>query len=134
MKSLLVKKMLILTLLISVTIPAFPGLAYNRFMSDLSAGDLFITTVELQKKAKVKKHQSARKAQKKQAAKDNKIQKNYEKYGVYERDNQRQAMEIQTPAVRERMKQNIRDANANYKAKKRSNAIRTKKGAKKYRR
>lgn len=126
------KKTLILILLISVTIPAFPGLAYNRYMSDLPAGDLFSTTAEMQKKAKVKKPQSAKKAQKKQAAKDKKIQKNYEKYGVYERDNQRHALEIQTPTVRERMKQNIRDANANYKAKKKSNTARTKKGAKKY--
>lgn len=83
-----------------------------------------------QKKAKIKKPVSAEKAKKQAEERDKKRKKEGEKYI---KENRERSLEIQTPEVRERMKQNVKDANANYKAKKKSNASRTKKAGRRYR-
>jgi predicted DNA-binding helix-hairpin-helix protein len=82
------------------------------------------------KKTKIKKPMSAVKAQKQAEAKDKKRRKESDKYI---KENQERSLEIQTPEVRERMKQNVKDVNALYKAKKKNNASRTKKAGRKYR-
>lgn len=58
--------------------------------------------------------------------------KNDKAYASYVKENQKRSIEIQTPEVKARMKQNIKDANSNYKSKHKSNAARTKKAGKKY--
>lgn len=73
---------------------------------------------------------SVKRTQKKQAANDRKLKKDYEDFV---KSNQQRSIEIQTPEVRERMKQNIKNADASYKAKKKHNSNRTKNAAKKYR-
>ena len=72
---------------------------------------------------------AARKARKKQEAKEKKQDKEYENFV---RNNQKRSIEIQTPEVQERMKQNVKDANAKYKARKKTNASRSKKTGRKY--
>jgi hypothetical protein len=83
-----------------------------------------------QKKTKVKGPKAAMKAQKAADKKEKKQDKDYAKFLKY---NQKRSIEIQTPEVKARMKQNIKDANASYKAKKKSNSTRTRKAGKKYR-
>jgi transcriptional regulator of nitric oxide reductase len=70
-------------------------------------------------------------AKKKQEAKDRQLKKDYEKFV---KDNKKRSFEIQTPEVQERMKQNQKDADAKYKAKKKANTAKTKRAAKKYKR
>lgn len=82
------------------------------------------------KKAGIRKPVSAEKARKKAEAKEEKRKKDGEKYI---KENRERSLEIQTPEVRERMQQNVKDANARYKAKKKNNASRTKKAGRKYR-
>ncbi|MCX6301132.1 MAG: hypothetical protein NTW82_03020 [Bacteroidia bacterium] len=82
------------------------------------------------KKAKIKRPVSAEKAQKAADAKDKKRKKDSEKYI---KENQKRSIEIQTPEVQERMKQNVKDADARYKDKKKNSTARTKKAGKKYR-
>ena len=82
-----------------------------------------------QKTVKVKGPKAAEKAKKEQAAKKKKQDKDYDKFV---RNNQKRSIEIQTPEVKERMKQNIKNANSNYKAKQKSSASRTKTGGRKY--
>lgn len=72
---------------------------------------------------------AAVKAKKKQEAKEKKKKKDY---AEYVKGNQKRSIEIQTPEVQERMKQNVKDANSKYKARKKSNANRTKKAGRKY--
>lgn len=129
MNGLLIRKLFLFTILISVTIPAFSDCKFYRYASGIPDGELFSKSYEMQKKAKVKKPVSAKKAQRKQEAKEKQRDKDY---ADYVKENKKHALEIQTPVVRERMKQNVKDANANYKAKKKSSAAQTKKGAKKY--
>jgi hypothetical protein len=81
------------------------------------------------KTVKVKGSRSVENAKKKQAAKDKKHDKDYEKFV---RENKKHSMEIQTAKVKNRMKQNIKDSNSSYKAKKKRNTAGTKMGRKKY--
>jgi DNA repair exonuclease SbcCD nuclease subunit len=83
-----------------------------------------------QKKDKITGSRSVKKVQKKQSAKEKKLDKDYEKYV---KENRERAIEIQTPEVKERMKQNFRDADARYKAKKKKTVSSTRKAEKKYR-
>ena len=82
------------------------------------------------KKAKLKRPVSAEKAQKKAEAKDKARRKDSAKYIE---ENRKRSIEIQTPEVQERMKQNVKDANARYKAKKKTTSSRTRKAGRKYR-
>jgi hypothetical protein len=70
------------------------------------------------------------KAKKKQEADEKKRERDYKKYV---KENRQHALDIQTPEVRERMKQNRKDANLNYKNKKKMIASRSKSAGKKYR-
>jgi hypothetical protein len=90
-----------------------------------------VITVPLlqQKKAKVRKPMSAKKAQKQANAKDKQRKKESDKYL---QENRKRSIEIQTPEVQQRMKQNVKDANTRYKAKNKKNASRTKKAGRKY--
>jgi hypothetical protein len=81
------------------------------------------------KSVKVKGPRAAEKSKKDQEAKQTKIKKDY---GKYVKENQKRSIEIQSPEVKARMKQNIKDADSNYKAKKRSSATRTRRAGKKY--
>jgi hypothetical protein len=81
------------------------------------------------KKTNIKKPMSAKKAQKQAEAKDKKRRKESDQYIKW---NRKRSIEIQTPEVQQRMKQNVKDANARYKAKKKNSTSRTKKAGRKY--
>jgi len=83
-----------------------------------------------QKKSKVSKPKSARKVQKEADKKEKQQDKDYAKFV---KENKKRSIEIQTPEVKARMKQNVKNADANYKTKKKNNASRTKSAGKKYR-
>ena len=110
MNGLSVNKSLIFIILIVLASPAFSEdiMCPNGNLSNW-AGETLNFLVQ-KKKAKVKKPGSAKKAQKKADAKEKKRDQDYAKFVKESRNH---AQEIQTPAVRERMKQNIKDSNAN---------------------
>jgi hypothetical protein len=81
------------------------------------------------RKTKIKKPMSVKKAQRLQARKERKLKRDYEKTI---KENRKRSLEIQTPEVRERMKQNLKDANSRYKDKRKTNTSRTKKAKRKY--
>ncbi len=118
--------MLVLMLAVSVC-NAYPVLKD----SVLKDGSEMVTAQQSRKKKdKISKPVSAEKAQKKAEAKDKKRRKDSDKYIE---ENRKRSIEIQTPEVQDRMKQNVKDANARYKAKKKNNATRGKKAGRKYR-
>jgi hypothetical protein len=59
-----------------------------------------------------------------------KLKKDYDKYV---KENQKRSIAIQTPEVKERMKQNLKNSDTSYKAKQKHTAARTKKAGRKYR-
>jgi len=131
MKGLPGKKILILMLAASASVTLYSESDFGGYVSATRECGMFIVPSVQKMKAGVKKPQSAKKAQKAQEKKEAKMDRDYEKYV---KENRKHALEIQTPTVRERMKQNVKDADANYRAKKKTNSSQTRKGAKKYRR
>jgi hypothetical protein len=73
---------------------------------------------------------SAKNVKKKADAKEKKKKR---EYAQYIRENQKRSLEIQTPVVRDRMKQNLKNSNSKYKAKKKNNSTRSRKAEQKYR-
>jgi hypothetical protein len=73
---------------------------------------------------------SAKASRKKQEANDKKLKK---EGAIYVKKNRERSIKIQSPEVQARMKQNVKDSEAKYKAKKKNNSTRTRKAGKKYR-
>jgi uncharacterized protein YaiL (DUF2058 family) len=73
---------------------------------------------------------SVKNAKEKAAKKDKERKKEGAKYV---KENQKRSIEIQTPEVKARMKQNIKDADSNYNVKHKKSAHRTRKAGRKYR-
>jgi hypothetical protein len=90
---------------------------------------LFGKTLGNKKEAKVKEPRSVLRAKKKQEAKERKLKKDYAK-GV--KRSQKRTLEIQTPEVQARMKQNQKDATVRDKTKKKTIRAGSKKAARKY--
>ena len=79
---------------------------------------------------KIREPRAADKAKKNAGASERKNKRENEKFV---KANRERSFEIQTPEVRERMKQNVKKANERYKAKRKKTASRSRKAAKKYR-
>ena len=62
-----------------------------------------------------------------------KVKKQKKDFAKYVKENQKRSIEIQTPEVKARMKQNIKDSDANYKAKKKKSTSGTRSAGRKYR-
>lgn len=82
------------------------------------------------KETKITGSRTVVKAQKKQAANDKRLKK---EYAQYVEENRKRSFEIQTPEVRERMKQNVKDADKRAKEKRKAIAAANRKSARKYR-
>jgi len=130
MNSLSVRKLLVALLLVSLTVSVCEAQTFERTPAPKQNRSIAHKGPLKQKEVKVKGPKAAQKAQKKQAAKDKKLDNDYKKFV---KNNKKRSIQIQTPEVQERMKQNVKDANANYKSKKKGSAARTKTGSRKYR-
>jgi len=114
MKHFVFRKLLIFFLVFSVG----TGICSAVTTVAASASETGITQPRKAKKAQ--KKADAKKKKQKEAIKDGSIEA------------QKRSYEIQTPEVKERMKQNKKDTAARDKAKRKSSKARTKSGAKKY--
>jgi len=129
MNSLSVKKILVALALVFFTVSVCDAQTFDRSPAPKQNRNIAHKGPIKQKEVKVKGPKAAQRAQKKQEAKDKKLKDDYKKFV---KNNQKRSIQIQTPEVQERMKQNIKDANASYKSKKKSSASRTKTGGRKY--
>ncbi len=119
------------SLLFAIIFIVTAGICYSTPSEGRSSISILVPeALPQQKKAKIKRPVSAEKAQKKAEAKDKARRKDSSKYIE---ENRKRSIEIQTPEVQERMKQNVKDANARYKAKKKTSSSRTRKAGRKYR-
>ena len=126
MNRLISKSLLVLTsvfLLSAVVCSSAPEVKYPAGFREIPG------SIPQKKKTKVKKPMNARQAQKQADTKDKQRKKESSRYIE---ENRKRSIEIQTPEVQERMKQNIKDSNARYKSKKKSNTSRCKKASIKY--
>jgi len=90
---------------------------------------LFGKTHKNNKEAKVREPRTVLKAKRKQEANDRRLKKNYEKSV---RKSQKRTIDIQTPEVQARMKQNKKDIIVREKEKKKKTKARSQKAGKKY--
>jgi len=90
---------------------------------------LFGKTLGKKKEAKVKEPRSVLKAKRKQEANDRKLQKEYEKKV---KRSQKRTIDIQSPEVQTRMKQNKKDITKRDKEKKKKVRASTRKAGEKY--
>lgn len=91
--------------------------------------ELFGKTLTKKKQAKVKEPRTVLRAKRKQEANDRKLKKQYEKSV---RRSQKRTVEIQTPEVQARMKQNKKDTAIREKGKKKKVESSTKRAGRKY--
>jgi hypothetical protein len=130
MNSLSFKKLLVALMLIFFTVSVCDAQTFERRAAPRQNKSIAHKGPLKQNAVKAKGPRAAQKVQKKQAAKDKKADNDYKKFV---KNNQKRSIQIQTPEVQVRMKQNIQDANSNYKLKKKSSISRTKTGGRKYR-
>jgi hypothetical protein len=130
MNNLSLKKIFIPVLIISLAMPVCQAQSFDRPSAPRQQRSLSHKGPLKHKTVKVKGPKAAEKSKKDQEAKQSKIKKDY---GKYVKENQKRSIEIQTPEVEARMKQNIKDADTNYKTKHKNSATRTRRAGKKYR-
>jgi biopolymer transport protein ExbD len=130
MNNLSLKKLIIPVLIFSLAIPVCQAQSVNRPPVPKQQKSSANLGPKRQKRVKVQSPKSAGKSKKEQEVKKKKLKKDFSKYV---KENQKRSIEIQTPEVKARMKQNIKDADTNYKVKHKNSAARTRRAARKYR-
>jgi len=123
------KKILLLIFISTLAIGSANAQLFHRNASRSAEKGLFGKSLGKKKQVKVKEPRSVMKAKKKQEANENKIKKDY---ATHVKRSQKRTVEIQTPDVQERMKQNQKNLELRDKAKKKKTRTVGKKAGKKY--
>jgi len=131
MNNLPFKRLIISLLILALAVPVGQARSFDRpsaprqQKSSSNKGPM-----KHKKTVKVKGPRAVEKSKKDQEAKQGKLKKDY---GKYVKENQKRSIDIQSPEVKDRMKQNIKNADASYKTKHKNSATRTRRAGKKYR-
>ena len=123
------KKIFLLLFISILAIGSSNAQLFHRNAAKSAEKGLFGKSLSKKKQVKVKEPRSVLKAKKKQEANENKIKKDYAKSI---KRSQKRTIEIQTPEVQERMKQNKKNLDLRDKEKKKIKRTRNKKAGKKY--
>jgi hypothetical protein len=123
------RRIIFLVFILSLCIGSANAQILRKNAGRKAESGLFGKTVGNKKEAKVKEPRSVLKAKKKQEAKERKVKKDYAKAV---KRSQKRTIEIQTPEVQARMKQNQKDAILRDKIKKKTIRTSSKKAGRKY--
>jgi hypothetical protein len=129
MNNLSVRKFFILLIVFSLAITVCEAQNFKKTNSRNPERRLFGKSLN-KRKVKIKEPRVVIKAKKKQKADEKKLKKEYEKLI---RQSKKRALEIQSPEVRARMIQNLKDSNLREKERRKNSRASTKKAARKYR-
>jgi hypothetical protein len=129
MNNLYMKRLFLLLFISTLTIGSANAQLFHRNAARSAEKGLFGKSLSKKKQVKVKEPRSVMKAKKKQEANENKIKKDY---AAHVKKSQKRSIEIQTPEVQERMKQNQKNLELRDKAKKKKVRTSNKKAGKKY--
>lgn len=121
---------LIITIILSFAFASSEAQSFKRPSAPKQNKSLFRKSPAKKKAVKLREPRPVERAKREQEANDKKLKR---ESADFVKASQKRSIEIQTPAVQERMKQNIKDADARYKVKKKNHSIRNRKTAKKYR-
>ena len=130
MNNLSARKMFLFIFILSLAVSSANGQIFHKNNSKNTEKRLFgKTTLGNKKAAKVKEPRSVIRAKKKQEAKERKLKKNYAKSIS---QSQKRTIEIQSPELQERMKQNKKESITRDKERKKNIKSGSKKAGKKY--
>jgi hypothetical protein len=122
------KSLTITALLFALAMPLGKAQSFNRYQDPKQNKGSSSHKPLFHKK--VKGPANIEKTRKAQEDKKSKLKKDYDKYV---KENQKRSIEIQTPEVKARMKQNIKDADSKYKTRHKTTATKTRRAGRKYR-
>jgi hypothetical protein len=132
MNNLSIRKFLLFALLFSLSIAVCEAQSFKRYPTRHPGRSLSRKSPGgRSKEVKIREPRAVEKAKKKQL---NKVKQQDKDYSNYIKGNRKHFLEIQAPDVQARIKQNRKNAEATYKAKKTKNTSGMKKAGKKYRR
>ena len=123
------KKLLLLIFITTLTLGSANAQLFHRNAARSAEKGLFGKSLSNKKQVKVKEPRSVLKAKKKQEANEKKLKKDY---AASVKKSQKRTIDIQTPDVQERMKQNQKNLELRDKAKKKKTRTSNKKAGKKY--
>lgn len=129
MTNLSMKRLFLLLFISTLVIGSANAQLFHRNAARSAEKGLFGKSLSKKKQVKVKEPRSVMKAKKKQEANENKIKKDYT---AHVKKSQKRTVDIQTPEVQERMKQNQKNLELRDKAKKKKSRTGSKKAGKKY--
>jgi preprotein translocase subunit SecF len=129
MNNLSMRKFILFMFILSLAVCSCNTHLFKKNASRRAERGLFGKSRGKRKEVKVKESRTVNKAKKKQEAKDQKLKKDY-KQSV--KQSQKRTIDIQTPEVQARMKQNQKDSAIRDKVKKKKTKSSTKKAGEKY--
>lgn len=129
MNNLYMKKLLLLIFITTLALGSANAQLFHRNAARSAEKGLFGKSLNNKKQVKVKEPRSVLKAKKKQEANEKKLKKDY---AASVKKSQKRTIDIQTPEVQERMKQNQKNLELRDKAKKKKTRTSNKKAGKKY--
>jgi hypothetical protein len=129
MNNLSMKKIFLFGFILSLTICSCNAHIFHKNASRKTEKRLFGKSLSNKKEIKVREPRSVLKAKKKQEANKRKLKSDYEKSV---KRSKKRTLEIQTPEVQSRMKQNQKNSATRDKAKKKKVKTNSKKAEKKY--
>jgi hypothetical protein len=128
MNNLYMKKLLLLIFITTLVLGSANAQLFHRNAARSAEKGLFGKSLSKKKQVKVKEPRSVLKAKKKQEANEKKLKKDY---AASVKKSQKRTIDIQTPEVQERMKQNQKNLELRDKAKKKKTRTSNKKAGKK---
>ncbi len=129
MNNLSVRKFFILLIVFSFALTVCEAQSFKKNNSRNPERRLFGKSLN-KRTVKIKEPRVVIKAKKKQKADEKKLKREYEKFI---RQSKKRALEIQSPEVRARMIQNLKDSDLRAKERRKNSRASTKKAARKYR-
>lgn len=129
MNKVYMKRLILLLFISTLVIGSANAQLFHRNAARSAEKGLFGKSLSKKKQVKVKEPRSVMKAKKKQEANEKKIKKDYT---AHVEKSQKRTVEIQTPEVQERMKQNQKNMELRDKEKKKKTRTSSKKAGKKY--
>ena len=129
MKTLSISRFVISVVILSFTFSICDAQSFKRPPAPRQGKHTLKRSPSKKKQVKIMEPKVVMKAKEKQEADEKKRERDYKQFV---KENRQHALDIQTPEVRERMKQNRKEANINYKNKKKMISSKDRKNGRKY--
>jgi predicted metal-dependent hydrolase len=129
MNKLSMRRLFLILFIFTLAVSSAHGQIFHKNASRKAEKGLFGKSLNKKKEIKVKEPRSVVRAKKKQEANERKLKKNY---AAFVKRSQKRTIEIQTPEVQERMKQNKKNLELRDKTKKKRSRISNKSAGRKY--